>query len=170
MPDALDLTGEIAAAVDGAALRGATLALAYVRDDLSPARHRDGYRRVLDRNGDKGISGARGDAAQGRHRRGKIARRVGREAAERLDGNNARRYLGSHSRFGGCAAGSRDHGATAARRRAGSRASEACPLIAHLLTADAMAEALSSCVCAVMRQGVQGMRDRGRVSRFQKKK
>jgi len=37
MTDALDLTGEIAAAVDGAALRGATLALAYVRDDLSPA-------------------------------------------------------------------------------------------------------------------------------------
>jgi hypothetical protein len=37
MPDALDLTGEIAAAIDGAALRGATLALAYVRDDLSPA-------------------------------------------------------------------------------------------------------------------------------------
>lgn len=37
MPDALDLTGEIATAIDGAALRGATLALAYVRDDLSPA-------------------------------------------------------------------------------------------------------------------------------------
>ena len=37
MPDPLDLTGEIAAAIDGAALRGATLALAYVRDDLSPA-------------------------------------------------------------------------------------------------------------------------------------
>ena len=37
MPDALDLTGEIAAAIDGAALRGATLALAYVRDDLSPS-------------------------------------------------------------------------------------------------------------------------------------
>ena len=37
MPDALDLTGEIASAIDGAALRGATLALAYVRDDLSPA-------------------------------------------------------------------------------------------------------------------------------------
>jgi hypothetical protein len=37
MPDALDLNGEIAAAIDGAALRGAALALAYVRDDLSPA-------------------------------------------------------------------------------------------------------------------------------------
>ena len=37
MPDALDLTGEIATAIDGAALRGATLALAYVRDDLSPS-------------------------------------------------------------------------------------------------------------------------------------
>lgn len=37
MPDALDLAGDIAAAVDGAALRGATLALAYVREDGSPA-------------------------------------------------------------------------------------------------------------------------------------
>jgi hypothetical protein len=37
MSDPLDLTGEIAAAIDGAALRGATPALAYVRDDLSPA-------------------------------------------------------------------------------------------------------------------------------------
>lgn len=37
MADALDLTGDIATAIDGAALRGATLALAYVRDDLSPA-------------------------------------------------------------------------------------------------------------------------------------
>jgi len=37
MPDALDLSGEIASAIDGAALRGAALALAYVRDDLSPA-------------------------------------------------------------------------------------------------------------------------------------
>ncbi len=37
MPDALDLTGEIAAALDGAALRGATAALAYVRDDGSPS-------------------------------------------------------------------------------------------------------------------------------------
>ena len=37
MPDPLDLTGDIAAAIDGAALRGATAALAYVRDDLSPA-------------------------------------------------------------------------------------------------------------------------------------
>jgi hypothetical protein len=37
MPEALDLTGDIAAAVDGAALRGATLALAYVREDGSPS-------------------------------------------------------------------------------------------------------------------------------------
>jgi len=37
MPDALDLTGDIAAAIDGAALRSAPLALAYVRDDLSPS-------------------------------------------------------------------------------------------------------------------------------------
>ena len=37
MPHSLDLTGEIAAAIDGAALRSATPALAYVRDDLSPA-------------------------------------------------------------------------------------------------------------------------------------
>jgi hypothetical protein len=37
MPDALNLTGEIASAIDGAALRGSTLALAYVRDDLSPS-------------------------------------------------------------------------------------------------------------------------------------
>lgn len=37
MPDALDLTGDIAEAIDGAALRGATLALAYVREDLSPS-------------------------------------------------------------------------------------------------------------------------------------
>jgi hypothetical protein len=37
MPDTLDLTGDIAAAVDGAALRGATLALAYVREDGSPS-------------------------------------------------------------------------------------------------------------------------------------
>jgi hypothetical protein len=37
MPDALDLSGEIASAIDGAALRGATLAVAYVRDDLSPS-------------------------------------------------------------------------------------------------------------------------------------
>jgi Pyridoxamine 5'-phosphate oxidase len=37
MPDTLDLTGDIAAAVDGAAMRGATLALAYVREDGSPS-------------------------------------------------------------------------------------------------------------------------------------
>ncbi len=37
MPDALDLTGDIASAIDGAALRGSQLSLAYVRDDGSPA-------------------------------------------------------------------------------------------------------------------------------------
>jgi Pyridoxamine 5'-phosphate oxidase len=37
MPDPVNLTGEIAAAIDGAALRGHTLALAYVRDDGSPS-------------------------------------------------------------------------------------------------------------------------------------
>src|ERR1700684_1616640 len=37
MPDPIDLTGDIAAAIDGAALRNATLAIAYVRDDGSPA-------------------------------------------------------------------------------------------------------------------------------------
>jgi general stress protein 26 len=37
MPDSLDLTGDIAAAVDGAASRGAALALAYVREDGSPS-------------------------------------------------------------------------------------------------------------------------------------
>ena len=37
MPDPLNLTGEIAAAIDGAALRGSTLALAFVRDDGSPS-------------------------------------------------------------------------------------------------------------------------------------
>src|ERR1700727_3723219 len=37
MPKPLDLSGEIATAIDGAALRGAPLALAYVRDDLSPS-------------------------------------------------------------------------------------------------------------------------------------
>jgi hypothetical protein len=37
MPDPVKLTGEIAAAIDGAALRGHTLALAYVRDDGSPS-------------------------------------------------------------------------------------------------------------------------------------
>ncbi len=37
MPDPVNLTGEISAAIDGAALRGHTLALAYVRDDGSPA-------------------------------------------------------------------------------------------------------------------------------------
>jgi hypothetical protein len=37
MPDPLDLTGDIAAAIDGAALRNATLAVAYVRDDGSPS-------------------------------------------------------------------------------------------------------------------------------------
>ncbi len=37
MPDPIDLTGEIAAAIDGAALRGHQLALAYVREDGSPS-------------------------------------------------------------------------------------------------------------------------------------
>jgi hypothetical protein len=37
MSDTLDLTGDTAAAVDGAALRGTTLALAYVREDGSPS-------------------------------------------------------------------------------------------------------------------------------------
>ena len=37
MPDPLDLTGDIAAAVDGAALRHSTLALAFVREDGSPS-------------------------------------------------------------------------------------------------------------------------------------
>jgi hypothetical protein len=37
MPDPVNLTGEIAAAIDGAALRGHTLAVAYVRDDGSPS-------------------------------------------------------------------------------------------------------------------------------------
>jgi hypothetical protein len=37
MPDSVNLTGEVAAAIDGAALRGHPLALAYVRDDGSPS-------------------------------------------------------------------------------------------------------------------------------------
>jgi len=37
MPDPLDLTGDIASAIDGAALRNATLAVAYVREDGSPS-------------------------------------------------------------------------------------------------------------------------------------
>jgi hypothetical protein len=37
MPDPVDLTGEIAAAIDGAALRGNPLSLAFVRDDGSPS-------------------------------------------------------------------------------------------------------------------------------------
>jgi hypothetical protein len=37
MADKLDLTGEIVEAVDGAALRGKTLALAYLADDGYPA-------------------------------------------------------------------------------------------------------------------------------------
>ncbi len=37
MPDPVNLTGEIAAAIDGAVLRGHQLALAYVRDDGSPS-------------------------------------------------------------------------------------------------------------------------------------
>jgi hypothetical protein len=35
MPDAIDLTGEIAATIDGAVLRGHPLAVAFVRDDGS---------------------------------------------------------------------------------------------------------------------------------------
>jgi Pyridoxamine 5'-phosphate oxidase len=37
MPEPVNLTGEIAAAIDGAALRGHPLAVAYVRDDGSPS-------------------------------------------------------------------------------------------------------------------------------------
>jgi Pyridoxamine 5'-phosphate oxidase len=37
MPDPVNLTGEISAAIDGAALRGHPLALAFVRDDGSPS-------------------------------------------------------------------------------------------------------------------------------------
>jgi hypothetical protein len=35
MPDSVNLTGEVAAAINGAALRGHPLALAYIRDDGS---------------------------------------------------------------------------------------------------------------------------------------
>ena len=37
MPDPVNLTGEIAAGIDGAVLRGHQLALAYIRDDASPS-------------------------------------------------------------------------------------------------------------------------------------
>jgi hypothetical protein len=37
MPDPVNLTGEIASAIDGAALRGHPLAVAFVRDDGSPS-------------------------------------------------------------------------------------------------------------------------------------
>ncbi|MGO9901180.1 MAG: hypothetical protein ACLP0J_16140 [Solirubrobacteraceae bacterium] len=37
MPDTVSLTGEVVAAIDGAAMRGAPIALAYVRDDGSPS-------------------------------------------------------------------------------------------------------------------------------------
>lgn len=37
MPDPVNLTGEITAAIDGAALRGHPLAVAYVRDDGGPS-------------------------------------------------------------------------------------------------------------------------------------
>lgn len=37
MPDPVSLTGEIAAAIDGAVLRGHQLALAFVREDGSPS-------------------------------------------------------------------------------------------------------------------------------------
>jgi hypothetical protein len=37
MPDPVNLSGEIASAIDGAALRGHSLAVAFVRDDGSPS-------------------------------------------------------------------------------------------------------------------------------------
>lgn len=37
MPDPVNLAGEIATAIDGAALRGHPLAVAFVRDDASPS-------------------------------------------------------------------------------------------------------------------------------------
>jgi pyridoxamine 5'-phosphate oxidase-like protein len=37
MPDPVNLTGEIAAAIDGAVLRGRPLAVSFVRDDGSPS-------------------------------------------------------------------------------------------------------------------------------------
>jgi Pyridoxamine 5'-phosphate oxidase len=37
MPDPVNLTGEIATAIDGAALRGHPVAVAFVRDDASPS-------------------------------------------------------------------------------------------------------------------------------------
>jgi hypothetical protein len=69
MPEALDLTGDIAAAVDGAALRGATLALAYVRDDGSPSVsfrgsthvHGPGELALWARKPDSGLAAAVGD-------------------------------------------------------------------------------------------------------------
>ena len=69
MTDALDLTGDIAAAIDGAALRGATPALAYVRDDLSPSVSFRGSTQVLSqtelaiwaRKRDSGLAAAIGE-------------------------------------------------------------------------------------------------------------
>ena len=66
MPDPLDLTGDISAAVDGAALRGATLALAYVREDGSPSVsfrgstqvHGPGELAVWARKSDSGLAAA----------------------------------------------------------------------------------------------------------------
>jgi Pyridoxamine 5'-phosphate oxidase len=64
MPDTLDLTGDIAAAVDGAAMRGAALALAYVREDGSPSVsfrgstqvHGPGELALWARKGDSGLA------------------------------------------------------------------------------------------------------------------
>jgi hypothetical protein len=69
MPDPLDLTGDIAAAIDGAALRNATLALAYVRADGSPAIsfrgstqvHSAGELALWARKRDSGLATAIGD-------------------------------------------------------------------------------------------------------------
>jgi hypothetical protein len=48
MTDKLDLTGEIAEAIDGAALRGKTLVLAYLGDDGYPAVSFRGSTQVYD--------------------------------------------------------------------------------------------------------------------------
>jgi hypothetical protein len=69
MPDPLHLTGDIAAAINGAALRGATLAIAYVRADLSPSVsfrgsiqvHSDTELALWSRQRDSGLTHAIGD-------------------------------------------------------------------------------------------------------------
>jgi Pyridoxamine 5'-phosphate oxidase len=69
MSEPLDLTGDIAAAIDGAALRNATLALAYVRDDGSPSVsfrgstpvHGPGELALWARKRDSGLAAAIGD-------------------------------------------------------------------------------------------------------------